>query len=165
MSEAGNRDDDEASARLTVVKREIDNLAANMLLGVASPTLLNMLGEREVEKARLETALASRLMARPGATVLPHPALLRLFQQKVGALRAALDQDTVRGEAAEILSTLIESVTIYPDGENGPEAEVVAKAADLLAFATNDNAAPKGGECSSIAVVAGTGFEPVTFRL
>ena len=165
VSEADSRGTDDASARLTVVEREINNLAANMLSGVASPTLLNMLGEREAEKARLEIALASRLTARPVATVLPHPALLRLFQQKVGALRDALDQETVRSEAAEILSTLIESVTIYPDGENGPEAEVVAKASDLLAFATNENAAPKGGVCSSMAVVAGTGFEPVTFRL
>ena len=68
-----------------------------------------------------------------------------------------------------MLATLIESVTIYPNGEHGPEAEaeaeVVAKVSDLLAFATNDNAAPKGGDCSSMAVVAGTGFEPVTFRL
>ncbi|MBX9860626.1 MAG: hypothetical protein K2Y20_13710 [Sphingomonas sp.] len=77
---------------------------------------------------------------------------------RFSALRDALDQEMVRSEAAEILSTLIESVTIYPDGEDGPEAEVIAKAADLLAFATNENAAPKGGVCSSIAVVAGTGF-------
>ena len=64
------------------------------------------------------------------------------------------------------MSTLIESVTIYPDGEHGPEAEVVAKVSALLAWATNDNAAREGGVMSSSAmVVAGTGFEPVTFRL
>ncbi len=81
-------------------------------------------------------------------------------------MREALDAETVRGEAAEILSTLIESVTIYPDGRDGPEAEVVAKVADLVAFATNDNAAREGGVMSSSTkMVAGTGFEPVTFRL
>ncbi len=48
---------------------------------------------------------------------------------------------TVRTEAAQVLSTLIESVTIYPAGERGPEAEVVAKVSDLIAWATNDNAA------------------------
>ena len=37
--------------------------------------------------------------------------------------------------------------------------------ADLVAFATNDNAAREGGMSSSMVVVAGTGFEPVTFRL
>ncbi|WP_457355133.1 recombinase family protein [Sphingomonas sp. UYP23] len=165
VTQASSRDADDASARLTVIQLEIDNLAVNMLSGVASPTLLNMLGEREVEKARLETLLALRPTMRPAATILPHPALLRLFEQKVGALRESLDQQSVRGEAAEILATLIESVTIYPDGERGAEAEVVAKTAGLFAFATNANAAPKGGVCSSMAVVAGTGFEPVTFRL
>ena len=63
------------------------------------------------------------------------------------------------------MSTLIESVTICPEGPHGPEAEVFAKVSNLMAFATNDNAAPKGGVSSSIALVAGTGFEPVTFRL
>ena len=56
-------------------------------------------------------------------------------------------------------------MTIYPNGDHGREAEVVAKVGDLLTWATNDNAAPKGGVASSIALVAGTGFEPVTFRL
>jgi site-specific DNA recombinase len=54
------------------------------------------------------------------------------------------------GEDAEILSTLIKSVTIYPDSLHGPEAEVVAKLSDLMAFATNDDAAPKGGVSSSM---------------
>jgi site-specific DNA recombinase len=98
------------------------------------------------------------------ATILPHPVLLDRFEQKVAALRVSLDDEAIRTEAAATLATLIASVTIYP-GETGPEAEVVARVEDLMAFATNDNAAPKGGVGSSITVVAGTGFEPVTFRL
>ena len=35
----------------------------------------------------------------------------------------------------------------------------------LRSFATNDNAAPKGGVRRCKILVAGTGFEPVTFRL
>ena len=76
-----------------------------------------------------------------------------------------LDDASVRTEAAQVLSTLIESVTIYPDQAGGPEAELVAKVTDLLGWATNDNAAPKGGVIIFIVLVAGTGFEPVTFRL
>lgn len=49
-------------------------------------------------------------------------------------LTEALDDEPVRGEAAEIIATLIESVTIYPDGERGPEAEVVAGVSDQMAF-------------------------------
>ena len=90
----------------------------------------------------------SRALCREGRDAAPEP-----------------DDDAVRTGSATLLSTLIESVTIYPHGEDGPEAEVVAKVSDLLEFATNDNAAPRGGDRSSIVVVAGTGFEPVTFRL
>jgi site-specific DNA recombinase len=42
---------------------------------------------------------------------------------------------------------------------------VVAKVSALVAFATNDNAAREDGGRSSMVLVAGTGFEPVTFRL
>jgi len=48
------------------------------------------------------------------------------------------------------MDQLIESVTIYPDGANGPEAEVVAKVADLAVYALNDNTALgmiRGGVC------------------
>ncbi|WP_413071687.1 recombinase family protein [Sphingomonas sp. 1P08PE] len=157
--------DQQSTERLATVTREIDNLAANMLTGVASPTLLRLLADREAEKARLEQRLSAQATSRPMATIIPHPELRRLFREKVARLRETLDDAAVRGEAAEILSTLIESVTIYPEGERGPEAEIVARVADLLGWATNDNAAPRGGVCSSKAVVAGTGFEPVTFRL
>ena len=159
------RQDQSIIERLAVVTCEIGMLAANMLAAVASPALLKLLAEREAEKARLEGQLSTPTMVAPSDTILPHPALLQLFQEKVRRLRETLDTETVRGEAAEILSTLIESVTIYPEGKGGPEAEVVAKVADLIAFATNDNTALGGGAGRSMVVVAGTGFEPVTFRL
>jgi hypothetical protein len=42
---------------------------------------------------------------------------------------------------------------------HGPEAEVVAKMSDLLAWATNDDTALKGGDGRSTQLVAGTGFD------
>ena len=165
LTSTSARQDQSAIERLAIVSGEINNLAANMLTGVLSPTLLRLLSDREAEKAQLEAKLTTQATPAQSATMLPHPALLCLFREKVGKLRETFDDETIRGEAAEILSTLIESVTIYPDGAQGAEAEVVAKISDLVEFATNDNAAPKGGGCSSMAVVAGTGFEPVTFRL
>ena len=58
-----------------------------------------------------------------------------------------------------MLATLIESVTIYPAGEHGAEAEVVARTADLIAYAANENSPRRGGDGGcSVTVVAGTGF-------
>lgn len=91
-----------------------------MLIGVLSPTLAKLLSDREAEKARLEALLAKQAVPASTATILPHPALLRLFEEKVGQLRETLSDETVRGEAAEVLSSLIESVTIYPGGHPAP---------------------------------------------
>ena len=76
-----------------------------------------------------------------------------------------MNDDAVRTAAAELIDKLIESVTIYPDGANGPEAEIVSNVTNLVSFALNDNAAPWGGVSRSMALVAGAGFEPATFRL
>ena len=163
LARSDYRRDEAAAIRLRQVETELASLYQNLLAGLASPAVRAMVEEREAEKLRLEASVGTR--AKPMAQILPHPALLELFARKVEALRATLDDASVRTEAAQVLSTLIESVTIYPAGEQGPEAEVVAKVSDLIAWATNDNAAPRGGAPCSVAEVAGTGFEPVTFRL
>jgi site-specific DNA recombinase len=165
LAEGRGRRDDVDADRLRVINAELANLTDNLLSGILSPTLVRLLGERETEKAELERRV-DRFATKPASAAnLPHPALLEQFRVKVKDLRAILDRDAVRPEAAKIIAQLIESVTIYPDGEHGPEAEIVARVSDLLTWATNDNAAPRGGVCSSMALVAGTGFEPVTFRL
>ena len=55
-----------------------------------------------------------------------------------------------------MLSTLIESVTIDPQGPHDPEAEVVAKVADLMHLPQTPHAAPGGGVWCSMVLVAGT---------
>ncbi len=166
IAEQDHRRDDAATERLVVVSRELENLTANLLSGVLSPTLQKVLGERETEKAILEARITKKPVMGATATILPHPVLLRRFEEKIARLRESLNDEAVRGEAGEILSTLIESVTIYPHEPGGPEAEVVARAADLMSFAANENSPRRGGDGGcSVMVVAGTGFEPVTFRL
>ncbi|WP_380784082.1 recombinase family protein [Sphingomonas sp. R86520] len=156
--------DEAGQVRRQQLELELSNLTQNLLGGLVSPILMDMISHREAELARLSAQTVAATARKP-ADILPHPVLLERFSQKVTALRTSLDDVTIRSEAASVLATLIESVTIYPHGEHGPEAEVVAKVSDLLAFATNDNTAREGGGCSSKALVAGTGFEPVTFRL
>jgi site-specific DNA recombinase len=87
--------------------------------------MLKLLEACETEQARLEGHLRARMTVMPPTTILPHSALLQLLAEKVGRLRETLNAETVRGEAADVLSTLVESVTIYPNGEHGPEAEAL----------------------------------------
>jgi site-specific DNA recombinase len=164
LTRHAERRDDALSERLAVVTAEIANLGANMLAGVISETLTKLLVEREAEKQRLEAQI--QLKPNIDTISLPEPAdLTAIFAKKAQNLTKTLNEDKIRGEAADILSRLIESVTIYPCEDGSAEAEVVARVEDLAAWAMNDNAAPRGGVSSSVVVVAGTGFEPVTFRL
>jgi site-specific DNA recombinase len=125
---------------------ELSNLTQNLLGGLVSPILMDMISDREAELARLSAQTVGATARKP-ADILPHPVLLQRFSQKVTALRTSLNDLTIRSEAAGALATHIESVTIYPHGEHSPEAEVVARVSDLLAWAPNDNAAPRGGNC------------------
>lgn len=135
--------DEAATVRLRQIEAELASLYQNLLAGLASPAVRTMIEETRAEKVRLEASIGTQ--PKPMPQILPHPALLELFVRAVEALTATLDDVSVRTEAAQVLSTLIERVTIYPAGERGPEAEVVARVADLMAYATNDNAAPGGG--------------------
>ena len=157
--------DRETKSRLAAIERELANLAANMRRGVLSPLLMQLLCDTEAEKAKLESLLTRSTSAKPLAQIVPHPVLVQKFGDKIGALRETLNDDAVRTEAAELIGKLIESVTIYPDGANGPEAEIVSNVTNLAGFALNDKAAPRGGASNFTAVVAGAGFEPATFRL
>ena len=141
--------------RRSVVVDEIDNLAANMLAGVLSLTLVNLFSEREAENARSEAKLAEQAITKPSATILPHPALLRLFEEKVGKLCEPLNDNRPRRSGGDPVDAM-ESVPIYPEGEHGPEADVIARVWHLMTRATNDNAALGGGVLRSVTVVAGT---------
>jgi hypothetical protein len=101
-----------AETRLAQIKAESGKLYQNLLAGLVSPALRTMITEREAENGRLESRLAILGKAKATADILPHPARLKQFTRKVEALRASLDDDAVRTEAAAVLSTLIESVTI-----------------------------------------------------
>ena len=125
-----------------------------------------MIDERETEKARLMSRNAIVDKGVVSHRTLPTPSVLQaLFRARIADLRSTLQDPAVRGQAASIMSRLIESVTIYPDEPEGPAAEVVASVASLVAYATDADAARGGGVSSSIAVVAGAGFEPAAFRL
>ena len=93
------RRDATLSYRLAVVTAEIGHLGANMLAGVISDTLANLLAEREAEKLRLE----AQIQCQPTIEniILPVPAdLTELFGAKVRTLAETLNDDLLRGAAA-----------------------------------------------------------------
>ena len=161
QNRSAETNDTRNAARLTEIEGQIATLANNMLVSSASPTLHKMLAELEEEKRLLE---AVKPTASPKVKVLPHPVLVERFRAKVKNLRAALEDDSIRLQAVEVIGALIHSVTIYP-GE-APLGEISANVVDMATYAASLNDADWAvrRDCS-VMVVAGVGFEPTTFRL
>ena len=126
--------EEEVRRRLDELEVEIGNLSRNLLAGVVSTTLAQMLGSREEERDRLSAQLGRDVVE--DVRILPHPALVRRFEEKVAGIREALNDPVVRGEAAQTIRSLIGSITIeVVDGE--VVADVEASAGALIDFAQN----------------------------
>jgi site-specific DNA recombinase len=102
--------------------------------------------------------------------VVLHPNLAEVYRQKVARLEEALNKPDVRAEAAEILRSLIDRIVLRPRSEgDGMAAELVGDLAAILAMCASGGSKDKrpgsGGPGRQLSVVAGRGFEPLTFRL
>ncbi len=151
---------------LEEVSRKLDGLINAITDGLRTPGLRSKLEELEGRKEELTVLVAN---AAPPAPRL-HPDLAEVYRQKVANLQHALAEPETRTEALEILRTLVEKVVLHPI-ERGFEVELIGEIAAMVDLgAQNQKAAPKGAAVPeayrrSVKVVAGRGFEPLTFRL
>lgn len=99
-----------------------------------------------------------------------HPNMAQHYKREVERLHEALGDDGHRAEAVEIIRSLVDKIVLHPL----PEGAAVPMAIDLhghlagiLSLAAQTKKPPrKGGDFSEFTkVVAGIGFEPMTFRL
>ncbi len=150
--------------RLSAVHKQIENIVGAIADGIPSSSLRERLARLEEEKVNLETR--AKITKASAPIQLPTAGeLISLYRQKVADLRGALSADDIRLEASDALRGLIDDVVIHP-GADGTEVELVGDVARLSHWAANENSRPDENlNGCSITVVAGTGFEPVTFRL
>ena len=94
-----------------------------------------------------------------------HPSLPDLYRRKVDKLHQVLNSETTRSQAVEILRSLIERIEIHPGRKRGQcEVVVVGVLARILTLGQQKTTAALGGG-GTFLMVAGRGFEPLTFRL
>ena len=155
--------------RLEAVRKEIGNIVNAIAQGMFHDSMKARMDALEAERKDLETRLDA-LPAPAPATL--HPGLVDVYARKIADLSAALDHAATRAEAAEILRGLIERITLVPDADapNGHVIEIYGELGAIVALCnggvvTNANAHRGGGRVGQVTMVAGTGFEPVTFRL
>ncbi len=168
------RELDEVERKLAGVIRAIED-------GAWSEALKARLAALEGRKVRLLEDLAAADRAE-GPEIRIHPGLIDRYRDQVAHLEEALLDASIRGEAEEALRSLIERVVLRPDptASDGLSAEIHG---DLAVILRVGEAETRPGDAPGVvgsghkktpgtsvlggllSVDAGTGFEPVTFRL
>ena len=92
--------------------------------------------------------------------------MAELYRKKVENLAASLAAPDAQVEAEEILRSLIETIELHP-GVAGYEIRLRGDLAGILRLAADGKkpAAVSRDGLLQMALVAGVGFEPTTFRL
>ncbi|MGF1611087.1 MAG: hypothetical protein ACFCUQ_16905 [Kiloniellales bacterium] len=165
----------EAESRLASLRREravIESKIAGLLKaiedGMYTPAMKDRMAALEARRNELDRDLRS---AAPTPALRLHPGLSEIYRRKVAQLEEALNDESIKAEAAEVLRALIDRIELLPRADGaGLNARLYGELAAILAFCAEDADKAKlpgavGRPGSQVSVVAGAGFEPATFRL
>ena len=148
-------------AELERVERQLRAVIDAIKDGLRTASMKDELLTLEAHKAKLQVEIEH---APPPAPRL-HPGIADIYRQKVERLHHELNRPELRAQAADVLRSLIEEVRLVP--ENGRlEIELAGDLAGILALsAGNKKPVTAGRDGLQVTLVAGIGFEPMTFRL
>ena len=156
----------EAEARvseLDKVRRQIGRMVDAIADGTPVAALRDRLDTLEARRLELEAETATTASPAPRL----HPNLAAVYREKVATLIEALGSED-GAEARELVRGLVEHITLYPEGTS-QRVEVRGELAEILALSQGARGVRSGEAAGDLSVqvkmVAGTGFEPVTFRL
>ena len=161
----------EREAELANLDHKLSRAKAAILKGVDAMVFVD---EMKIWTERRKALLAELNLAEQETTdtVSPEPGLLtpdlgRVYREKVEQLTAAFEDEALKAQASERLRALIEAVLTPEDGDLAIDLRgELASMVSLCAGAETQKAsAGVTEEVFQIKIVAGTGFEPVTFRL
>ncbi|WP_245686763.1 hypothetical protein [Paracoccus tibetensis] len=176
---AGRRSGDHDAARreLAQIKAKIAGLVTAIEDGMYHPSMKGKMEALEARQAR-QAELTKMLAETPEPPALwLHPSLGERYRQEIARLAEALQRPSTRPVATGILRGLIREIRLVPEAAapGGHHVELVGELAGILSLAEGaagggraDMQKPRrsaGADDESMTMVAGTGFEPVTFRL
>jgi site-specific DNA recombinase len=157
----------EREVEMAEVEQQVATIKTAILKGVDASMFVVELKQLETRRQALAAELAAA-RSDAHADVLLRPELSRIYREKVARLTDAYEDDALKTQAFERIRALIEQVTLTP--EDGALAVhlrgELASMLELCACGEMQNAPSEVSEGAlQIKMVAGTGFEPVTFRL
>ena len=160
-------DHDAWRRELAKIEKQIGGIIGAIKDGMYMPSMKAEMEALEGRKAELTGMLASATEPPP----LLHPNMAEVYRLRIAALHERLQSEETKAEAADILRSLVDRITLQPDG-NGLAIVLRGDLAAMLSFAANTKKPGLRGETglvcdrgSQASLVAGAGFEPAAFRL
>ncbi|WP_309085774.1 recombinase family protein [Chelativorans sp.] len=159
-----------ARAELAKVDRAIKEILDIIEGGGYTRLLMDRLRDLEVKQDALRDEMAGASNPLPEI----HPNVGQIYRRKVERLAAALQHPEDQLEAAEAIRALIERVTLIPGAKRGEmEITLHGELGAILAWLGAEGVEKPGNKNIprtkrsgvSGSMVAGAGFQPVTFRL
>jgi site-specific DNA recombinase len=150
--------------KVTEVDRKIGAILKAVEDGMYHSALKDRMAQLEAERASLAQQTADPI---EDVTLLVHPNVPELYRRKVTQLEELLERGEDRDEARELIRSMIDRVVLSPRASGGLEAVLHGELGAILAICAAAAGKPPTATdpASQLSVVAGTGFEPVTFRL
>ena len=128
--------------------QSLERKIASIVVAIEEGKYSRALGDRLAELERQRDLVQARKVENPAGTIRLHPRLAEVYAEKVQQLEQALNEPSIRGEAAEILRSLIDRVELRPrDSGQGSTHSFMAiwsKSWDFAARTTKENS-PKEG--------------------
>jgi site-specific DNA recombinase len=147
------------AGELQRVRQQIERLVDAIAEGTPAAAVRDRLASLEKRRLTLEADSATATAPAPRL----HPNLAELYRRKVAGLIDALNQEDA-GDARALVRSLVEAVTLHPDGDH-QRVEVRGELATILALATGGSNAKSATESGALAVqmkmVAGTRNPPL----
>jgi hypothetical protein len=149
-------------AELPRIDRELAKLLQALKDGGPAGTIVAEMRRLEARQTELAGLLANAGDPPP----LLHPNMAEIWRRRIAGLREALQDEGAKAEAFELLRSLIDRVTLIPEGDQ-LAIELRGDLAAMLSFSANKKRPPaeRGDLEAQLSLVAGGGFEPPTFRL
>jgi hypothetical protein len=147
-------------ARLT---KQRENIIQAIKDGVPATEVKDDLARLVTRREELEALLAGT----KEEPVLLHPSMAAEYRRQVANLAQVLSREENRGEAADILRSLVDRIELRPNQRGKLEIDLYGDLAGILTLAGKKDRPLNQNDQSvqQVKVVAGVGFEPTTFRL
>ena len=150
-------------AELARIGVQIERLVDAITEGTPAAAVQARMATLDARRLILEAELANAVLPAPRL----HPNLADVYRARMAQLAEVLSQDD-GAEAREVVRDLVDVIRLVPE-DGRLRVEVCGELGGILRFADPETRKRPGGEAeaflSQIKGDAGTGFEPVTFRL